>query len=180
MADYFAELMKSAEQNYNSGKYSKALEDLEWVSREIGILHLQEMKKLLPEKLDGMTGTDGDGGAIFGIHSVSKDYSSADGEKSVTITLTSGKSSQAGGGLGAFMGMAAAMGAMDSGNQSKMIIVQGHKGQFSLDSDSKDGTLMFNLDGGSMINIETSGYADEKMAEKAANALDFDKILAAF
>ena len=179
-ADNVAELLKSAKQNYEAGKYSKALEDLEWAKTEISNLHLQEMKKLLPDELEGMKGMDGDGGAIFGIQAVSKDYHSADGSKSVTITLASGQSSKAGGGLGALMGMAAAFGAMDANTNSKMIIEQGYKGQFSVDPNTLEGTLLFNLNGGSMINIETSGYADEKMAQAAAKKLEIAKIEAAF
>ena len=179
-ADNVSELLKSAKQNYEAGKYSKALEDLEWAKTEISNLHLQAMKKLLPEELEGMKGMDGDGGAIFGIQAVSKEYHSADGSKSVTITLASGQSSKAGGGLGALMGMAAAMGAMDANRNSKMIIEQGYKGQFSVDPNTMEGTLLFNLNGGSMINIETSGYADAEMAQKAAKKLDIAKIEAAF
>jgi len=179
-ADNVTELLKSASQNYEAKKYSKALEDMEWARREIANLQLQELKKLLPEELDGMKGQDGDAGAILGIHAVSREYYSEDGSKSVKITLASGKSSQGGAGLGAIMGMAAAFGAMDGNRQSKMIIEQGYKGQFSLDPNTTEGMLLFNLNGGSMINIETDGYPDEKMAEKAAKALDIAKIEAAF
>ncbi|MBN1296234.1 hypothetical protein JXA80_05600 [bacterium] len=180
LADNVNDLLKSADANYEAKKYAKALEDLEWARKEIANLQLQEMKKLLPEVVDGMKGQDGDGGSIFGINAVSREYRSEDGEKSVTITLASGKSSQGGAGLGAIMGMAAAMGAMDASRQSKMIIHQGYKGQWSLDPETKEGMLVFNLNGGSMINIETEGYDDEKVAEQAAKSLDIEKIEAAF
>jgi len=180
LADNVSELMQSAEQNYNAKKYAKALEDLEWARKEIANLQLQEMKKLLPDELDGMKGQDADGGAIFGIHSVSRNYSNADGSKTVTITLASGNSSQASGGFGALMGMAAAFGAMDASTDSKMVISKGYKGQFNLDKNSNTGNLIFNLNGGSMINIETNGYTDSTMAEKAAKTLDIAKIEEAF
>ncbi|MBN1880299.1 hypothetical protein JW823_09340 [bacterium] len=175
-ADNVTDLMKSAEQNYSAGKYSKALEDLDWVRTEIANLQLQEMKKFLPEEIDGMKGEDSEGGAIFGMHSVSKYYPSEDGEKSVKITIASGKSSQGGAGLGAIMGMAAAFGAMDASKQSKMVVEQGYKGNFALDPETKEGTLIINLNGGAMVNVETAGFGDESMAKKALSKLDLAKI----
>lgn len=180
LADNVTELMKSAEQNYSAKKYAKALEDLEWARKEIANLQLQAMKKFLPDELDGMKGQDADGGAIFGIHSVSKRYASADGNKSVTITLAAGTTGQASGGLGALMGMAAAFGAMDAGTDSKMVVAKGYKGQFNLDKNTNEGTLIFNLSDGAMINIETDGYTDSTMAEKAAKTLDIPKIEESF
>lgn len=176
LADNVTDLMKSAEQNYAAGKYSKALQDLDWIRTEISNLQLQEMKKMLPEDVDGMKGEDSEGGAIFGMQSVSKYYPSEDGSKSVKISIASGKTGQGGAGLGAIMGMAAAFGAMDASKQSKVVVEQGYKGTFSLDPQTNEGTLVLNLNGGAMVNIETEGYTDETMAKKAAAKLDLTKI----
>jgi hypothetical protein len=169
-ADNVTELLKSAEKNYAAKEYGKALEDLEWIRNEIAGLQIQEMKTLLPDQLDGMVGEETDGSAMFGLHSVSKNYYTEDYEKSVKITLASGKTGQ-GMGLGALMGMAAAYG----GRQSKMVMQQGYRGQFSLEGDS-NGRLIFNLNGGGLVTVETSGYPDETMAKNAAGKLDLAKI----
>ncbi|PID77757.1 MAG: hypothetical protein CSB21_03925 [Deltaproteobacteria bacterium] len=178
-ADNVKALMKSAERNYNAKNYSKALADLEWIRKEITNLQLQSMKKLLPSEIAGMKGVDADGGAVLGIHAVTRNYINSDRSRSVSISISSGKSSQAGQGLGAIMGMAASFGAMNAGTRSKMIISKGYRGQFSMDGNNT-GTLIFNLNGGTVINIETRGFLDSSMAEKAANALNISKIEASF
>jgi hypothetical protein len=175
-ADDVVDLIKSAEKNYNAKQYKKALEDLEWVRKEIAKLQLQEMKKLLPEEIDGMKGSDSDGGAVFGLHTVSREYRDNDGNRVVTINVMSAAGGEAGGELGAIMGMAAAFGTMDSSQESKMIIEKGYRGNFSLDTDTQEGTLVFSLSGGAMVQIETFGCKDESMAKKAASKLDLPKI----
>lgn len=175
-ADDIVDLIKSAEQNYNAGQYKKALEDLEWVRKEIAKLQLQEMKKFLPEEIDGMKGSDSDGGAAFGLHSVSREYRDNDGNRVVTINVISAAGGEAGGGLGAFMGMAAAFGALDTSKESKMIVEKGYRGNFSRDPETQEGTLIFSLSGGAMVQIETFGCKDESMAKKAAEKLDLPKI----
>ena len=173
-ADDVVDLIKSVEQNYAAKKYKKALEDLEWVKGEIARLQLQEMKNLLPTEIDGMKGEDGDGGALFGLHSVSRDYRTNDGNKKVSINLMA--AGESGGGLGALFGLAAAFGAMDTSKESKMITEKGYRGNFTLDPDNLEGTLMFNLSGGSMVQIQTFGYSDENMARKTAEKLDLPQI----
>ncbi len=170
-ADNVIELLKAAEKNYTAKQYGKALDDLEWIRNEIAGLHIEEMKKLLPDELEGMTGKDIEGGATFGLHSVSKNFDGDDRGQSVKITLSSSKSGQGGANLGAIMGMAAAYG----GKQSKMVIQQGYRGQFSIERETR-GRLLFTLDGGGMVTIETNGWTDESMAKKAAEKLDLTRI----
>jgi len=174
--DNVIELLKSAERNYNAQNYIKALEDLDWIRNEISSLQVGVMKELLPDDLEGMIGEDIEGTAMLGMHSVSRRFRGDDGAQSVTITLNSSKSGTGGPGLGAFMGMAAAFAGMDPGRESKMVIQDGYRGQFTLETARKKGMLTFNLDRGGMVIIETNGYADESMARKAAGKLDLTKI----
>jgi hypothetical protein len=171
-ADNVTEFLNSAEQNYKAQKYSRALRDLEWARKEIAALQLEEMKGFLPDSIDGMKGEGDDSTAIMGMHSVSKIYRDMDTGNNVKIEIMKGSSGDGGSGLGAIFGMAAAMGAMDSGGQSKTIVQKGYRGTFTLNPDINEGKLMFNLEGGSMVSIETRGYPDETMAKKAAEKLD--------
>lgn len=182
-ADNVATLLKSAEQNYTAKKYSKTLEDLEWARKEIVNLQLASMKDLLPAEINGMKAVDvdGDSAAAFGLRTISKQYKKANEDKSVTISILSGGNSSSAGGLGALMGMAASMGALQQGGAgSKIIIEKGYRGQFLQESGEQSGTLTFNLNDGKMITIETYGYDDSAMAEKVAQKLDISKIEAAF
>ncbi len=170
-ADNVVELLKSAQQNYSAGQYGRALDDLEWVRNEIAGLHIEEMRQQLPGEVEGMAGDEGEGSAAFGLHSASRNYRGDDRSQTVKITLSSSRSGQGGPGLGALMGMAAAFG----GGQSRMVVQQGYRGQFSIERETR-GRLVFNLDGGGTVIIETNGWTDESMAKKAAEKLDLKKI----
>lgn len=179
-ADDVTTLLESAGQNYAAKKYAKALDDLEWARKGIANQHLKSMKNLFPAEIDGMKGVDVDSGEVFGFRGVSKEYSSADESRSVVISLVSGGDTPGGNGLGALMEMAASFGAMQGGANSKIVIAKGYRGQFLQESGEASGTLSFNLNGGKMITIETTGYQDAAMAEKVAKMLDLAKIEAAF
>ncbi len=179
-ADNVTTLLKSAEQNYAAGNYSKALEDLNWASKEIANQHLNSMKSLLPTEIEGMKGVDAEGGSVLGFRGISKQYNSTDGSKSVTISLLSGGNTTTGNGLSALMGMAASLGAMQGGTNAKIVIEKGYRGQFLQEKGEKTGTLTFTLNDGKMITIETYGYQHSAMAEKVAKMLDIAKIESAF
>ncbi len=179
-ADDVTTLIRSAEENYAAKNYSKALDDLDWARKEIVNQHLKSMKNLLPDEIDGMKGRDTEGGAVLGVRGIGKEYKSADGKRRVTINLIAGGGSSAGKGLGALMEMAASLGALDAGMNSKVVIEKGYKGQFLKDQSNNSGILTFNLNGGKMLKIETIGYPDSSMAEKVVTQLDIAKIEAAF
>ncbi len=176
LADNVTEFLSSAEQNYKAQRYSRALRDLEWARKEIAGLQLEEMKGFLPDEIDGMQGRDDDSTAMMGMHMVSKTYRDQDTGNSVKVEIMKGASGDADGGIAAILGMAAAMGAMDPSRQSKTIVQKGYRGTFSLDPNNNEGKLIFNLEGGSIVSIETRGYPDETMAKKAAEKLDLASI----
>jgi hypothetical protein len=175
-ADNFIEFLKSAEQNYKAEKYTKALKDLEWARKEITGKQLEEMRKFLPDEIDGIKGESDDSSAVMGLHSVSKVYRDLNTGNNVKIEIMKGSSGDGATGLGAIIGMAAAMGTMDQGGQSKTIVQKGYRGTFSMNSEINEGQLIFSLDGGSIVTIETRGYPDETMAKKTAEKLDLATI----
>lgn len=172
LADNVVEFLHSTEENYKAQKYSRALADLEWAKKEIVSLQLEEMKGFLPDEIEGTQGQDDDSGAMMGLHTVGKTYRDPNSGRSVSIEIMKGTTGDAGTGLGAIFGMAMAMGGMDPSKPAKTIVQKGYRGTFSMDANSDEGTLIFNLDGGSRVTITTQGYPDESMAKKAAEKLD--------
>ncbi len=172
------ELLTSAAANYKAGKYIKALEDLDWAKREISNKHLKILKKLLPEKIEGFTTRDVDGGAMMGIHSVSRKF--VKGDKSVKVTITGDQETSPASGLGAIMSMAAKFNGMDAGTESHLVTVKGRRGQFNLETSDNRGTLTFTLKSNAFVTIETQGYSDSSQAKSIAEKLDFDAIETAF
>ncbi len=177
-ADNVEELLKSVSDNYKAKNYQKALEDLDWIKKEISGLQMEIIKTLLPQSIPGYETQEIDGGAAFGIQNVSRQY--IKDEKRIQISISGGQTSGTTAGLGALMGMAAAMGAMDAGVQSNMVIVQGRKGQFNLESEDQHGTLIFNLNNNAFVSIETWGFGTSDEAKAAAEKLDMDKIEKAY
>jgi hypothetical protein len=179
-ADNVEDLLASIIQSYKAKKYSKSLEDLDWVKKEISNLHLQVIKTFLPATIQGYQSKDGDGGSMFGMQSVSREYTKSDSD-SIKISIMGGQGSE-GSGLGAIMGMASSLGAIDANSQSEMIIVKGQKGRFNLDSTStpKHGTLTITLQKNTVITIETFGSATSEQAKKAAEMMDFEGIEKAY
>ncbi len=174
-ADDVTTLIDSAKDNYAAHKYTKAIEDLEWAKKEIMNRQIGSVKDFLPAEIDGMKGVDVEEGAVLGVRGVSRKYGTADGSKSVVISFVSGEGSAAANGLGALMKMAASLGAMEAGTSSKLVIAKGYKGQF-VPEGKQSGTLTFNLNGGRMVTIQTTGYQGASMAEKVAKNLDLSKI----
>ena len=173
-ADTVEDLLKSANDNYKAKKYAKALEDIEWAKREISNLHLELVKAMLPENLPGYETQEIDGDNMFGMHNVSRNYVKDD--KSIKISIAGSQGNQGGSGLGAIFGMAAAFQSMDANTKSKMVVVQGRKGQFNLDPSNGTGTLTFTLNNNVFVSIETHGFTDEVEAKKASELLKFDEI----
>ncbi len=173
-ADNVQDLMKSAQDNYTAKKYAKALEDIEWAKQEITKLHLQTIKSLLPATIPGYTSTDNANDSALGIHEVSREFTK-DSQK-IKITVLGGNLGQ-NAGIGAIMGMAAAMQAMGGDTQSEMVTVKGRKGRFNMDtSDDKHGTLTFALNNNITLMIETWNIQGAGEAKKAAELIDYDAI----
>lgn len=177
-ADTVEDLLQSAVTNYKNKDYAKALEDLNWAKKEITNKHMEVVKALLPESLPGYETQHIDGGAALGFQNISRDY--VNGDKHVKISISSGDTSDTGAGLGALVNMAAAFQAMDGSTKSNLVIVQGHKGQFNLEPDSKHGTLTLSINSKAYVSIETWGFDNSDEAKKAAEKLDFDKIEKSF
>jgi hypothetical protein len=177
-ADTVDDLMKSAADNYKAQKYMKALEDLDWAKQEISNLHIQIVKKLLPESMSGYQIREVDGAAMFGMHSVSREYFTDD--KDIKITIAGGKAGQGGSGLSALMGMASKFQSMDAGTESSMVVVHGRKGRFNLETVNNSGNLTFELNNDVYVSVETNGFTSSVEAKKAAEKLDFDAIEKAF
>ncbi len=173
-ADNVEDLLQSATQNYKSENYAKALEDLNWAKQEITNKHMEVVKTLLPESLPGYETRESDSGAAFGMQNVSREYIKENHR--IKISISGGETGQGGAGLGALMGMAAAFQTMDGNTKSNLVIVNGQKGQFNLETSNNHGTLTLTVNSKVFITVETWGFTDSDEAKKAAEKLNFVRI----
>lgn len=172
-ADTVDDLLKSASDNYKAKKYMKALEDIGWAKQEISKQHMKLVKMQLPESIPGYQTRDIEGGTIFDMHSVSREYYNE--SQSIKIAIIGGKVGQGGSSLSSIMGMASTFQSMDANVESSMVMVQGRRGRFNLES-SNSGTLTFNLENDVLLSIETKGFEDSSGAKLGADKLNFDDI----
>ncbi len=156
-------------QQYNSeGNYSKALEELTWVKKELETKYMSKLGDFLPETLAGYTGGKVSTSSALGMNQVSKTYKN--GANVADIEINSGSAGGASAGMGglAALGQMAAMFGQQPGQSTLRI-----KGR-TANLQEENGQMTLFLDGGTMINIKkSSGTVDFKAI---AEALDFDAI----
>lgn len=156
-------------QQYNSeGNYSKALEELSWVKKELETKYMAKLGDFLPNTLAGMTGAKVETSSALGMTLISRVYTN--GANSAKVELNSGSGGAASAGMGglAALGQMAAMFGQQAGQTSLRI-----KGKTANLQDGSGEMTIF-LDGGSMLTIKKqSGTVDHKAL---AEGIDFDAI----
>jgi hypothetical protein len=167
-ADNVTDLLQSAEQNYQSGKYAKALEDLEWAKKEISKRHLEELKKYLPANVEGYTQEDPSTGSMMAVNACSRTYTQVGTGNTIEVNIISAGAES---GMGAFMGMAAAMGAM-GGMGGEMILSHGKRGSLVVDAAGKSATATFTLARNVIVTIEGNGFTDGEEVKRFAQLID--------
>jgi protein subunit release factor A len=155
-------------QQYNSeGNYSKALEELTWVKKEIETKYMAKLGELLPTTLAGYTGEKAETSSALGMNHVSKKYKNESNTAVIEITSGSGGAAAGMGGLAA-LGQMAAMFGQQQGQAT--IRIKGKTANLQAEA----GEMTIYLDGGTMISIkQENGKVDFKTL---AEAIDFDSI----
>ncbi len=168
-----AELIDSAKSFLDQGKYSKAIEDLQWALREIRRLQIGEMRKFLPESVDGYSVEDTDddaaAAAMFNINLMEsgRRYNANRGDESVELKIMSGDFG--GAGLGSMMKMAQMFGA----EQGELIRVKGYKCTVEWESESTNGKLTAVLDNDMQVTVDVTG-GEKATLKKFAELVDFE------
>ncbi|MCU0612059.1 MAG: hypothetical protein MUE60_09760 [Candidatus Eisenbacteria bacterium] len=151
-----ATLIQSATEFLNQGKYSKAIEDLQWALREIRLLQTVELKKFLPQSVSGYTAEEVDAdaaaAAMFNINLVEAErkFQASSGDEYVDLKITSGDIG--GAGLGAMMKMSQMFGEQ----QGELVRVKGRKCTLEWDADNSSGKLTCVLDNDIQVTVEVS------------------------
>jgi hypothetical protein len=142
--------------------FPKALDELGWVQKDLQKKHGEQLTQFFPDQVKGFTGDKVQVNSTLGFSQVERNY--AEGERSLTLSLTGGTSV---GGLGnlAQLGKFAAMAGGDSGQEA--VRIKGKTGQ--LEGDAESGfTLSLFLDSGSVLKVSaTSGISSEELTQFA-------------
>lgn len=157
------------------GKYSKAIEDLQWAIREIRIIQIGELKKYLPTTASGYTveevQPDASVAAVFNINIVEAErrFNARGGDERVSVKITSGDIG--GAGLGAMMKMAQMFGQQ----QGELVRVKGRKATVEWDADSRSGKLTCVLENNVQLTVEVTDGQKASLT-KFAEMVDLDAL----
>lgn len=168
MAEDIKTLLDRVQQYNSEGNYSKALEELTWVKKELETKYMAKLGELLPNTLAGYTGDKVETSSAMGITLVSKEYKN--GTNVAKVELNAGSAGGAAAGMGglAALGQMAAMFGQQAGQSTVRV-----KGK-TANLQENNGEMMVFLDGGAMLTIrKESGTIDYKAV---AEAIDFDAI----
>lgn len=168
LAEDIKSLLDKVQQYNSEGNYTKALEELTWVKKELETKYLTKLGELLPAQLLSFTGDKVETSSALGITMVSKTYKDSNNSAKVEINAGSAGSAAAGMGGLAALGQMAAMFGQQPGQATLRI-----KGK-TANLQEVSGEITIFLDGGAMLSIKKqSGTIDLKAM---AEALDFDAI----
>jgi hypothetical protein len=171
-ADKLNEMFSKVTKFVNTQEYPKALEELQWIEKELESKHLKQLSSLIPEKIINMTGGKVESKNVMGMIEITRPYQEAN--KQVVIAI------QGGGGSANPLNSIMKMGQMAA------IMGNGVPGQESLRIDGRTGTLnaiegqtkkditLF-LEGGYMLRFETDSLEVNEL-KKIAENFPTDKI----
>ena len=160
------------------GKYSKAIEEINYALAKINELTAEGLLKFIPSPPAGYTldhkqsqGT-GAGGAIAGNAGASASYSHPDGT-SINLNIAIGGMTGKMASLAAFTQMFAGLAPTGEGAQSKQIRIQGYTGTEMYNSQEKSGTITFQIGAKTSVTIEGSNIASSDILKQLAKNIDF-------
>jgi hypothetical protein len=156
----------------NEKKYTKALEELSWMKKEIETLNNAHLKTFLPEAVLEYKGGNTESNSAMGFMTIKRTYKN--GEKAIDVELTGGSSAGNGnpfGSIAAFGKMAAMMGVQGDGNDSFRI-----EGRTATSEDNGSPKVSVFLDSGSILAISANSGTDLALLRKFAESLPIVKI----
>ncbi|MBN1425706.1 hypothetical protein JXA88_14215 [Candidatus Fermentibacteria bacterium] len=168
-------LIQSASELLKQGKYTKAVEDLQWAIREIRLLQVEELKKYLPSAVSGYATeeveSDAASAAFFNVNLVEaqRNYQSNGSDEFVDLKITSGDIG--GAGLGAMMKMAQMFGEQ----QGELVRVKGRKATLEWDAGNAGGKLTCVLDNNVQITVEVTD-GQKATVTKFMELVDLDSL----
>lgn len=166
-------LIESGNALLKQGKYSKAIEDLQWAIREIRKLQADELMKFLPESVAGYEAFDDEAdaaaAAILNISLIEtgRRFEAKDGDEAVTVKIMAGE--MGGTGLGAMMKMAQMYGTQDG----ELVRIKGYKCTIEWEDGADNGTLTVVLDNDIQVTIEISQGKKDNL-RKFVELVDLD------
>lgn len=151
----FGAILDRAKELKASGKYSEAMNELNWATQQLTKLHAQKLEQFFPAKAGEFTRKTVESNNALGMINLDGTYEK--GESSIKANLIGSTSSQggAGGGLGAFAGFAQMAAMMGNTAGTDVIRVHGKRATIQQEAGSNK-KLILTLASGAVLTLEQS------------------------
>jgi len=175
-ADEISDQIMTGKKLYEKGKYSQAVDELQFVIGQIQALQVDELRKAVPEPLPGWKGEEIEGlsasmGMFGGGLSVSRHYYKEDSDEDIDVEIL-GQSPL----LQSMMMFFQNPAFLATEPNSKMVRVKGEKAIEKFSAQKKEGELSLILNGKTLVRVEGSNIADKKILYDYMEKVDFNII----
>jgi len=174
--DEISDQIMTGKNLYEKGKYSQAVDELQYAIGQIQLLQVDELRKALPEPLSGWKGeeTEGSGipmGMFGGGLSVGRHYYKEDSDESIDVEIVSQSPM-----LQSMMMFFQNPAFLATQPNSKMVRIKGEKAIEKFSAQGKEGELSLILNGKTLVRVEGSNIADKKILYDYMEKVDFNII----
>ncbi len=161
-AESIDELFENLKKYIDQEQYTSAMEELQWMRRELDKLHFEKVKSYFPDELVSLKGEETKSQTVLGFTNMSRVYS-GDGNN-IDVALTGGASMA--GGMAALLQMVNALGGQENSTTFRL------DGRTATLVDDPDGSasLSVMLKSGSLLTFEAKGLDDSDLLTQAARA----------
>jgi hypothetical protein len=156
--ELFANLKKYVEQE----QYTNAMEELQWMQRELDKLHFDKVKSFFPDQLEDYKGGETKSQTVLGFTNLNRTYSGAGPD--IEVALTGGAS--VAGGMAALLQMVNVLGSQENSTTFRL---DGRTATLVRDPDGS-ATLSVMLKSGSLLTFDTKNMEDIDLLKQAAGA----------
>ena len=177
----FEDIIKRVTDLKAEGKFSEAINEMSWATKQLQSLHQQKLQSFFPGAVAGFTPGEFEQNSALGILSVKRTYKTADGS-TVSVNLTGSSSSEGGAaqGFGALAALAQMGAMMDNSGKTDTVRINGKRATITNNGGSPD--LMVTAGNGLMLQVESQGskVTKEQITQlaEAFNFKDFEAYMA--
>ncbi len=166
LKDILSRVQKFADEK----NFPKALDELNWVQKELQKGHSKELERFFPNEIKGFKGDKIKANAALGFSQVDRSYTS--GEKTINVSLTGGSSAGGLGNLGQLGKFAAMMGS-ESGQE--VVRIQGKTAQLEGDEESSYSLSIF-LESGGILKLDATSDVTADQLKEFAESLMLEQL----
>lgn len=161
-AESMDQLFENLKKYVDQEQYTSAMEELQWMQRELDQLHFEKVKSYFPGELAGFKGGDTKSQTVLGFTNMNRTYT-GDGSD-IEVALTGGAS--VAGGMAALLQMVNVLGSQENSTTFRL---DGRTATLISDPDGS-ASLSVMLKSGSILTFEAKVIDDASVLKQAAGA----------